>query len=445
MKKFQILLSLFIILGQAVFSATKIDSIPNPKTNNAHSYVSNPDGILSYQTCQEINQILDSLSIKQTVEVAVVAVNSIGDKDLESFSNELFNKWGIGKKENNNGMLILLVLDRHRVRLEPGGGLEGVLPDAICKRIETQEMIPYFKQNNYDAGILAGVQKIAETVNAPETIAVEKPIDWNVVWPMAGAGYVIFLLLPLLWMGSVTYKIKQSSDYSSNLERYKSLKLQKTSIVSLFAIILPVFLALGVVFFVRFEYLVFVLPMPLLVIPTELYGRIVMVKARRAPMSCNVCDGTMHLLSEKEEDAHLKLAQQFEEQLKAVDYDVFVCDKCANEAIFTLDKPSAYKECPKCNTKAFILKERKVTVEPTYFNSGNLRLTYHCEFCGYEEDHNERLPRSTGGNGGSFIAGAAVGSIFSGSGGFSGGGGGFSGGGSFGGGFSGGGGASSGW
>jgi uncharacterized protein len=148
----------------------------------------------------------------------------------------------------------------------------------------------------------------------------------------------------------------------------------------------------------------------------------------------------MHILSEKEEDAHLKLAQQFEEQLHAVDYDVFVCDTCKNEAIFTLDKPSIYSECPKCGTKAFILKDRRTIVAPTYINSGTERITYHCKFCGYEENDNHNLPRLTR-TGGAIIGGAVAGGLFSGGGGFGGGGGG----GSFGGGMSGGGGATSGW
>ena len=171
-----------------------------------------------------------------------------------------------------------------------------------------------------------------------------------------------------------------------------------------------------------------------------------MFTIRRAPIDCNACDGKMHILSEKKEDAHLKLAQQFEEQLHAVDYDVFVCEKCANEAIFTLDKPSAYSDCPKCGTKAFILKEKRTIIAATYISSGTERTTYHCKFCGYEEDDNHNIPRLTS-SGSAFLGGAVAGSLFSGSGGFGGGngdGGGF-GGGSFGGGMSGGGGATSGW
>jgi uncharacterized protein len=192
-------------------------------------------------------------------------------------------------------------------------------------------------------------------------------------------------------------------------------------------------------------YLLLLLPVPLTTIPANIYGKLMMRKVRREPIKCSECDGTMHILSEKQEDAHLKLAQQFEEQLHAVDYDVFVCDSCKNETIYTLDKPSIYSDCPKCGTKAFILKDKRTIVAPTYVSSGTERTTYHCKFCGYEENHNDTIPRLRRDNAGAFVGGAVAGSILSsGRGGFGGGGGGFSGG-SFGGGFSGGGGSTSGW
>jgi len=149
----------------------------------------------------------------------------------------------------------------------------------------------------------------------------------------------------------------------------------------------------------------------------------------------------MHILSEKKEDAYLSVSQQFEEELHAIDYDVFICKDCDNQAIFTLDKPSIYTECPSCKTKAFTLHKRTVMVAPTFIHGGTERVTYKCKFCGHENHKNNNLPRIS--KSGHIAAGSAAGSVFSGRGGF-GGGGGFSGG-SFGGGMSGGGGATGRW
>ena len=407
--------------------------------------MSNPDGILSQETVSRINVLLDSLEAQNGSEVAVVAVSSIGYEDIKSFATDLFKSWGIGKSQNNNGLLVLFVLDQRKVTFETGYGLEGVLPDAICKRIQTQAMIPEFKNENYDAGMLAGVQRIVSTVkNEPFETKAETPFAWNEVLPLAAGVYLILIILSIVWVNNIVKKVKKDGRYPNNIARYKVIKSNKTSALMLIAVLVPIIGFVAIILLkLAFELIVLLLVVPFTTIPANLYAKVMMRKIRREPIQCNECDGKMHILSEKQEDAHLKLAQQFEEQLHAVDYDVFVCDSCKNEAIFTLDKPSAYSNCPKCNTKAFILKDKRTIIAPTYVSSGTQRTTYHCKFCGYEENHNDNIPRLTRDTG-AIVGGAVAGSIFSGSGGF--GGGGFSGGGgSFGGGMSGGGGASSGW
>ena len=430
------------IAGIAFATEYTVQTVPNPITTDAHAFVSNPDGILKLETVQQMNIMLDSLKAQTGAEVAVVAVNSIGNADINTFSTELFSTWGIGKAKQDNGLLVMFVMDQRKVKFETGYGLEGVLPDAICKRIQIQSMIPEFKNGNYDAGLLAGVQNIISIIKKePVTIEEATPFPWNQVLPIAIGIYLILILITWFLVGNSIQKIKSDKKFQTNIARYKAIKSSKSGIMSLVAVMLPIVAVVVILFFSNPLYLLFLIPVPFTTIPANIYGKLMMVKIRRKPIPCNVCDGTMHILSEKQEDVHLKLAQQFEEQLHAIDYDVFVCDKCANEAIFTLDKPSAYSECPKCGTKAFILKDKRTIVAPTYISSGTERTTYHCKFCGYEENDNHNLPRLTR-NTGALVGGAVAGGFFSGGGGFGGGGGG---GGSFGGGMSGGGGASSGW
>ena len=445
MKNFIFILLLF--LSNWCFSAEyTVKTIPNPTKTYPYGYVSNPDGILKPESVEQINVLIDSLEKKTTNEIAVVVVNSIGDNEISSFGDELAAEWKIGKAKKDNGALLLFVMDQRKVTIKTGYGVEGVLPDAICKRIQSESMIPEFKAGNYDAGILAGVQSMVDYMQQePIKKEPEKPIDWEQAFTFAIAAYIFLMILILIWMGNSIQQAVKNPTLTSNMAKYKAIKTQLGGVMNLTALILPLFTLGGVIFFSRFAFVLLVIPMPLASLPAYLYTRMRMFKIRRSPIPCTACDGTMHLLSEKQEDAHLKLSQQFEEQLHAVDYDVFVCDKCANEAIFTLDKPSAYSECPKCKTKAYILKKKKVVVAPTYFNSGTERRTYICKFCGHEENENHKLPRVNGGNGGSFLGGMLVGSAMSGRGGFGSGssGGGF--GGSFGGGGFGGGGASSGW
>ena len=98
----------FSILSFFLFSTTllfgteyTIETVPNVHLQNAKAFVSNPDAILSPSTEQQINLLLDSLQTKTSAEVAVVAVNSIGDADIKQFATALFEHWGIGKREKD--------------------------------------------------------------------------------------------------------------------------------------------------------------------------------------------------------------------------------------------------------------------------------------------------------------------------------------------------------
>jgi uncharacterized protein len=437
MKKVFILLLTSLSICSVWSQTYTVETVPNPEKLNRFAFVINPDGILNPETESQINNLLDSLEKKTGAEVAIVLVHSIGNEDIKSFAEQLFNSWKIGKEKEDNGLLVLFVMDQRKVTFEVGYGLEGILPDAICKRIQIESMIPEFKKGNYDAGILAGVQRIYATI-LKEPVQVEKTAaeNWKEILPLALGFYLIWLVLTWLWIGNAMDKVKKNPRLNSNMARYIAAKNERNGIVSVMAIFLPIAAFIAILVLSQAIYLLLLLPLPFMTIPPLIYANYRLQKIRKEPFPCSVCGGQMHFVPEKEEDVYLKLSQQFEEQLHAVDYDVFVCDNCKNEAIFTIDRPSAYTECPKCGTKAFILKDKKLTMAPTYFNAGTERLTYRCEFCGYEENKNRRIPRLTRANS-TFIGGAAAGSIFSGSGGF--------GGGSFGGGMSGGGGATSGW
>jgi len=219
----------FISVSSFLYGAEyTVETIPNPKTQDANAYVSNPDGILKQETVSRINVLLDSLEAQNGSEVAVVAVNSIGYEDIKSFATTLFKTWGIGKSRNNNGLLVLFVLDQRKVTFETGYGLEGVLPDAISKRIQTQSMIPEFKNGNYDAGILAGVERIVSTVkNEPFETKAETPIAWNEILPLAAGVYLILIILSLVWVSNIVRKIRKDARFPNNLARYKAIKSEK--------------------------------------------------------------------------------------------------------------------------------------------------------------------------------------------------------------------------
>ena len=74
----------------------------------------------------------------------------------------------MGRAENDNGLGILLVRDRREIRFVTGGGLEGVLPDAVCKRIQLKYMLPAFREGDYSRGMVAGVEAAAQLLEGSE-------------------------------------------------------------------------------------------------------------------------------------------------------------------------------------------------------------------------------------------------------------------------------------
>ena len=360
----------FSLLGQSY----TVETVPNPQEAAIPSFVSNPDNILKPETEQIINVRIDSLWKVNSTEMAVVVLNSIGFENEDDFANRLYNHWGIGGKLQNNGVLLLVVQDIRRIVIRTGYGVEGVLPDITAHRIISENIAPHFKSGNYDAGVISGVDRIIRTIRKePFVKETKKPINWKEVIPYAAAGYIVFMLLTLFWMISAVRKVHRNKALSTNLARYKSIKDQNKATYSIAAFTLPLIAFFAVVLLGRLAYVLLLLPAPIAALPALLYGKRAMNKARRAPIPCNSCGNEMHMLSEKEEDRWLKVSQQFEEKLNSVDYDVFLCDTCQNEAVFSLDKFNIYTRCPRCNTKAYILHSKKTLVMPTYINSGTER------------------------------------------------------------------------
>lgn len=150
---------------QAQEKVYTVDNLPKVHLQNKMQYVCNPAGILSQAACDSIDSMLYALEQQTGIETVVAVVPSIGEEDCFDFCHQLLNKWGVGKKGKNNGLVILLVTDQRCIQFYTGYGLEGVLPDAICKRIQTRYMIPYLKDGNWDAGMVAGLKATCQRLD----------------------------------------------------------------------------------------------------------------------------------------------------------------------------------------------------------------------------------------------------------------------------------------
>jgi len=142
-------------------------------------YVNDFASLLSDSTARQLEEQLALLEEDTTAEVAVVTVGSLDGASIEQYASDLFAAWDIGKKEKNNGVLFLVAFTDHKVRIEVGYGLEPVITDGRTGRILDKEVIPYFKNSDYDQGVRNGLAALESLIRegTPPTIAEENPVQ----------------------------------------------------------------------------------------------------------------------------------------------------------------------------------------------------------------------------------------------------------------------------
>ncbi len=203
MKRFFLAVLLAHLAVVAGARTWRTGEVPNVQLADKTRYVSNPDGILSAAAVAEIDSLCGALRAQGLAEVAVAALDDIEGGDPFSFAMELFGSWGVGRKDVDNGLGILLVERLHEIRFVTGPGLEGVLPDALCKRIQLNFMLPYFREGDYSAGMVAGVAAVAELLEnggldfGPE--AEDDDLPFVVVFLIAGGFVGLLMLLVLVY------------------------------------------------------------------------------------------------------------------------------------------------------------------------------------------------------------------------------------------------------
>ncbi len=142
-------------------------------------YVDDFAGVFKPAQRTSLEGYLQELDQKTGAQVAVVTLQSIDGGEIRDFANRLFEKWGIGKKGDDRGLLILTVLDQRRIWVEVGYGLEPLLPDARVGRILDQSVMPYFRRGDLADGLIAGAQAygavIAEQAGVQITQGIAQP------------------------------------------------------------------------------------------------------------------------------------------------------------------------------------------------------------------------------------------------------------------------------
>ena len=135
-----------------------------PERPNPPRLVNDLAGILG--DCQWLEDSLERIAMETSNQICVVTMNDFGGYDKAMMAYSIGQEWGVGKKGNNNGVVILIKPktedSKGEAFIAPGYGLEGAITDAISTRIVNQEMIPHFKENDYLGGVWAGAQVVRD-------------------------------------------------------------------------------------------------------------------------------------------------------------------------------------------------------------------------------------------------------------------------------------------
>ncbi len=159
-------LSLLLLGGALLFSVVTAYAQEVPFLEGR---VNDYAGILSSQTRSELNSMLKSFEDSTSNQVVVLTINSLDGQDLEEYSVKVAQTWKLGQKGKDNGVLLLVVRDDRKIRIEVGYGLEGTLTDALCSMIIQREILPEFRNKDYDDGVKAGVTSILGAINGTFT------------------------------------------------------------------------------------------------------------------------------------------------------------------------------------------------------------------------------------------------------------------------------------
>lgn len=340
--RFALLLLLPLSTVAVPVRAVTVEQIPNPRPAG---WTVDLTGSVPPGTMTELNRISDDLHSRTGAQMAVVVVGSTDGADARDFATRLFNSWGIGRADRNDGVLIFAALDDRAAEVILGDGFPATQGEGTAEAIMQTEMVPRFRDGDVAGALLGGAQACASrlltTVPPPAAVPSSPQTALPRAYDPAPAP------LPEAAFGP-----GPAGPSGSRLPGAGALA------------ILAGMLGVGGWTIVRY-------------------------RSRKCPS----CKNPMIRLGEDQDDAHLTPAEATEEQIGSVDYDVWACATCDHVAKLRYGRlVSGYSDCRGCQAKA--LSSRSVTVrDATYTEEGLVRIHHECAHCGYHTTRTRTTPR----------------------------------------------------
>lgn len=187
--------TLAMVLG-LVFTIPALAFEVPPLTRSVEDLV----GVLSPGDRQQLESVLRQAAQSGQIQLQVLIVPTLDGLPIEQASLQIVDKWKLGSREKDNGVLFLIAVNDKKMRIEVGQGLEGDIPDVIAKRILADRVAPFFKRRQMDLGIRAGVEAIlaAAHVQVDSSFATSESSDLTLPLPAVPIWFFILIIISVL-------------------------------------------------------------------------------------------------------------------------------------------------------------------------------------------------------------------------------------------------------
>ena len=173
LRRFAVLILLIAAIGCLCLRAESVSQLPMPT-----SYVQDFAGVIDADSKQQMEQLSSQVWLQAKAKIIVVTIHSLDGVSIEEFATDLEDKWKVGAKDTDRGVLMILAINDRKRRIEVGYGLEGILNDAKVGDIG-RTMVPYLQRGEYGQGLLEGEQQIANVIAADAGVTltpIERPV-----------------------------------------------------------------------------------------------------------------------------------------------------------------------------------------------------------------------------------------------------------------------------
>jgi uncharacterized protein len=175
------------------FTLCVIAAIAQDFPERSNTLVTDYTNTLNPADKQRLETKLVAFNDSTSTQIAVVILKSIGNYDINDYGVQLLRKWGIGQKDKNNGVLVLVAIGDRRMSIQTGYGAEGALPDIVTQDIIQNDLKPHFKQGDYYGGLDAGTNSIIKAMKG-EYKAAKKQKQSN----GGPAGFIVIVIIVVI-------------------------------------------------------------------------------------------------------------------------------------------------------------------------------------------------------------------------------------------------------